>query len=173
VAAGRGGRKGSGEWTLAEEEGGGDQEGSRATSATAQQPATGLGGQTSSSRNSSSSSSATIVFTRSHNALLVEFEHPAGSPAPALPASSVARQPPKRTLLRKVPWVFLDDDDDDDDDDEGAEEQKEGHHQDLTVWVGAFAARPDPEDWEVAALGPEMGSLGLEVRFLGLVVETE
>jgi hypothetical protein len=153
VAAGRGGRKESGERTLAEEEGGGDQGGSRATS-------------------------ATIVFTRSHNALLVEFEHPAGNPAPAPPASSVARQPPKRTLLRKVPWVFLDDDDNDgddndDDDDEGAEEEKDGHHQDLTVWVGAFAARPDPEDWAVAALGPEMGSLGLEVRFLGLAVETE
>lgn len=155
--------------------------------------------------------SATIVLTRSRNALLVEFEHPPAprprtltppgghhhqlQPPPLSPASPVSppSAPLRRTLLRKVPWVFLDEDEDDEDDDDddsdyevvdledaegsgggGGAPPRGARHRDRypTAWVGAFAARPDPED-HAAAAAAETGSSALEVRFRGLSVEVE
>ncbi|KAH6652966.1 hypothetical protein BKA67DRAFT_568146 [Truncatella angustata] len=50
-------------------------------------------------------------------------------------------------MLRKVPWVFLDD-----------------HEGGASAWVGAFAARPDPEG--------RAGGERLVVGFRGFQVET-
>lgn len=87
---------------------------------------------------------ATIEFVRSKNALHVNCVRR---------SQAEGEEKEQTTMLRKIPWVFLDEHD-------GVVDR------DDTRWavLGAFAARPDPDG---AALHQ-----GLEVRFDGFAVQT-
>ncbi|KAH8195324.1 hypothetical protein TruAng_010517 [Truncatella angustata] len=77
---------------------------------------------------------AAVELVRAGHALLVNHVQAGGGAAAT-------------TMLRKVPWVFLDD-----------------HEGGASAWVGAFAARPDPEG--------RAGGERLVVGFRGFQVET-
>lgn len=86
----------------------------------------------------------TVELVRKGNALLVHHVDEAGQPV----------------LLRKVPWVFLDPEGGVLPEGGGAEEADPGG----MAWIGAFAARPDPER--------RAGDDPLLVGFRGFEVET-
>lgn len=94
--------------------------------------------------------SMTVEFVRSKNALLVN--HVAG----ALEAGGT--EEPGKSLLRKIPWVFLDEDDKVIEGDKGGDDDRR------KAWIGAFAARPDPEG--------QAGDERLQVKFRGLKIES-
>ncbi|KAI1851042.1 hypothetical protein JX266_003707 [Neoarthrinium moseri] len=91
----------------------------------------------------------TIELERAKNALLVHHVRQRGG---ADGAEGEEEGDEHKTLIRKVPWVFLD-----------AEDRVVAEGDESAAWVGAFAARPDPEG--------RAGEGGrLEVRFWNLEI---